>query len=140
MSLLARFEEAVAAFKALRSDDYALNYQPFYVESFLDAFLEYEESDSRMIERFLDLQKRLQFISVPRRVANLRSTCGAHKIDMPRQNVGARDGYRIVYYPHIPGCIYFLMLFSKADLSDLTHEQEELCCKIIEAIKRKHRA
>ena len=138
MGFLARFEEAVAAFKARRAGDYALAYRPYYIESFLETFLEYEAEDTRLIERFLDLEKRLQFISVPRRGANLRNACGAHKIDLPRQNVGARDGYRIVYYPHIHGEIYFLMGFSKADQADLSPEQDKLCCQIIDVIKRKH--
>jgi hypothetical protein len=137
MSLLSRFEETIASFKAKRGNALELNFQPIYYDTFTDSFLEYERDDSRMIERFLDLQKRLQFISVPRRGANLRHTCGAHKIDMPRQNVGARDGYRIIYYPHIPGVIYFLLIFSKADQPDLSPEQEKFCCRVIDAIKRK---
>jgi hypothetical protein len=137
MSLLSHFEEAVAAFKAKRAGDYGLNYQPIYYDTFTESFLEYEVYDSRLVERFLDVEKRLQFISVPRRGANLRNTCGAHKIDMPRQNVGARDGYRIIYYPHIPGVIYFLLMFSKADQPDLSPDQEKFCCRVIDAIKRK---
>ncbi|MFI5202399.1 MAG: hypothetical protein ACHQNE_08425 [Candidatus Kapaibacterium sp.] len=135
-SLIYHFEEAIAAFKAKRAGDDGLTYRPFYFNVFLKSFLEYLENDSRLIERFLDVETRLQFISVPRRGANLRNTCGAHKIDMPRQNVGARDGYRIIYYPHIPGEIHFLMIFSKADQPDLTSEDEKLCCAIIDEIKR----
>ena len=140
MSLLAKFEEAIAAFKAGRGSDIMLTYRPFYLKVFLKSFLEYEEHDSRLIERFLELEKRLQYISVPRRGANLRNTCGAHKIDMPRQNVGARDGYRVVYYPHIPGEIHFLMIFSKADQPDLSPEEEKICCEIIDEIKRNRAA
>jgi hypothetical protein len=137
MSLLSQFEEAIAAFKAKRAGDFRLDFQPIYYSTFMHSFLEYLEHDSRLMERFLDLQKRLQFISVPRRGANLRNTCGAHKIDMPRQNVGARDGYRIIYYPHIRGEIHFLLMFSKSDQADLSPEQEKFCCQVIEVIKRK---
>ena len=136
MSLIGQFEEAIAAFKAKRVRDYRLNYRSYFIRVFLKSFLEYAENDSRLIERFLDLEKRLQFISVPRRGANLRNTCGAHKIDMPRQNVGARDGYRIIYYPHIPGEIHFLMIFSKSEQANLSTEDENLCCEIIDEIKR----
>ena len=137
MSLISQFEEAIAAFKAKRAGDYGLNYRPFYLNVFLKSFLEYRENDSRMIEtRFLELEKRLQFISVPRRGANLRNTCGAHKIDMQRQNMGKSGGYRIIYYPHLQGEIHFLMIFSKADQENLTPDEEKICCAIIEEIKR----
>ncbi len=114
------FELALAEARVRISAQPDLNYRVFYLDSFIETFTDYGDSDPRLMERFLVLQEKLQFVRAGNRGSNLQRTCGAHKHDIGRQNKGARDGYRIIYYPHIPGEVHFLAMFAKSDQVNLT--------------------
>jgi len=136
MESIAKFEQLLAKARTALNISSALSFQPFYPGPFIDTFLYYAEYDNRLTKRFLRLVQRLEIEKAGSRASNLKRTCGAHKAEIPRQNVGARDGYRIIYYAHVPGEVHFIMMYSKADQTDLTVEQEKMVCQIIERIKK----
>jgi hypothetical protein len=135
-SIREKFESKIAAARAKFSLSPNLNYKPFYTETFLDIFMDFEDEDSKLMVRFIELQDKLKFIPAGNRGSHNKGICGANKHDLARNNIGASNGYRLIYYSEIPAEIHFITMFAKSDQKNLTKDQGKIICAIIEKIKR----
>jgi hypothetical protein len=87
------------------------------------------------MKRFLQLQTTLKFILAGNRGSHNKGICGANKHDLAQNNIGASNGYRLIYYSEIPTEIHFITMFAKSDQKDVTNDQEKIICAIIGKIK-----
>jgi hypothetical protein len=135
-ALRAAFNLKVATIRAKFSPSPDLNFTPFYRDSFLEPFMEFEAEDSKLMKRFLDFQNKLKYVRAGNRGGHNKRLCGVQKQDLPQNNVGASNGYRLFYYSEIPGEIHFIAMFAKSDQKKLSSEDEKLFCAIVEKIKK----
>ena len=112
----------------------SLKYVARFTDPFLETFAEFEAEDPKLMERFVKFLFRLNYVTTGGRGTHNKGLCGANKEDIAQNNVGKANGYRIVFYAMIEGHVWLLFMFAKSDQKDVTPEQKELICQIVEAI------
>jgi hypothetical protein len=134
-SIRQEIELKIAGARATFTDIPDLRYAPKYLDIFLESFMEFEEEDPKLMKRFLVFQGKLNYVTTGTRGSHNKRLCGANKEDLAQNNAGKNKGYRIIFYTMVPGEVWFIAMFAKSDQKNLTKEQEELVCAVVEAIK-----
>jgi len=88
-----------------------------------DSYL--EEDSYRLLQNFL--------IKQPEAGDLIQGTGGLRKIRWLSANKGKRGGIRVIYYYQVrKKHIYFLTVYSKSEMSDLTPKEKQLLKNLIE--------
>ena len=100
----------------------------------------YERAVRKLLPEDARREMEAATVAAPHAAPVVRGTGGVRKLRWARSGRGKRGGIRAIYFwPAVPGAVYMLTAYAKADRDDLTAADKKALARLVVEIEQEKR-